>query len=89
MKSFSLQNKIKTSILAWSVLVGLLISLVIGWQYFNAVLTCSDAISDLECNKKLSPLFFPFPYGLAYGLFFWILISFIVLSLIKYFKNKR
>ena len=87
MKIFSLQSK--TNLAVWSLILGLLIYFVGSYLYFVRSLNdCTSTLNDSDCMQKLQTMLLPLGNN-YYSLIFWILVVFIVLSLIKHFRNKK
>lgn len=90
MKIFSLQSK--SYVILWSVVIGYVLNFI-AYKYTRASLSCLFAPTDCPDLKGGWPFLYEFyknNYYLVYcNLIFWVLVSYISLSLIKYFKNKN
>jgi hypothetical protein len=96
MKIFSLESK--TGLVAWSVVLGFLVNAVVYFTTRHVDILGGFSSSDLSpvnvtsfglpfhyytTGTDLSHLFYPF------NLLFWILVVFIILFIIRYFRKKH
>ena len=82
MKIFSLQSKI--SVFVWSIVLGIILNYAVVFRSIFGLYNCS--VGD-DCEKFLN-LYRPFANQLA-SLFFWILASFIVLMVVRWFRERK
>lgn len=90
MKIFSLQSK--TSLAIWSLIFGLAGFFILEIEFFSAVLDqCTSTLDDVTCTKSLRESYgILLPFQNEYiNMIFWVLISLIILSLIRHFRNKK
>ena len=82
MKIFSLKSIVDS--LAWSLGLGFILDYISTFKHNYDLYNCTGDSCIAILNQKL------FPFGNLYlNFLFWVLVVFIILSLIRYFKIKK
>lgn len=85
MKIFSLQSK--TNLIIWSVVLGYLINYIILYRNLIVIYNCSSGSDNYLC-ENVAKIFWPFQ-NQSSSILFWVLIVFVILNLVRYFKYKN
>lgn len=60
--------------------------IILGLSSLNQ---CTSTVDNVACGKALAPNFLLFFENQYLNIFFWILVIFIILSIIKHFKYRK
>lgn len=88
MKFIKLETKI--NLIFWSVILGVVFYFIdIAVCLVASLNQCTSTIDDAACSQELAKHYLLFFQNQYLNALFWILIVFIILSVIRYFKLKK
>jgi hypothetical protein len=88
MKIFSLQSKI--GLVGWSLVLGSLAYFIDEGLFFGAEMShCTSTLNDYVCSKDVASYYLLFFQNEYFNTAFWISVVFIILFIIRYFRNRN